>query len=315
MLSSIPGLVVARASEPPSDSALDPILQEYRRYLVEQLSLAAPTVRSYLGTARAFLSQLDRSVMLDLSALTAAEVRTFVVSECRRLSVGSSKLRVTGLRSLLRFLFQGGYTTRSLVGAAPAPSAMSGGYLPRGVAPEAVAALLSSCDCSTATGRRDFAVLTVLSRLGLRVGEVASLVLEDLDWHHGELLVRGKGGRQDRLPLPADVGEAVVAYLVDGRPRVDERTVFMRVHAPITGMSGSNVSRIVASACRRAGVPVVHGHRLRHTAATAMLASGASLAEIGQVLRQSRAATTAVYAKVDRVALRRLARPWPEVVA
>jgi site-specific recombinase XerD len=193
---------------------------------------------------------------------------------------------------------------------------MHGGLLPRALAPDVVAALLASCDSSTAAGRRDFAILTVLSRLGLRVGEVAGLELEDLDWHHGEIVVCGKGARRDRLPLPADVGEAIVSYLADGRPRVDcSRAVFLRVHAPITAMTPSNVSEIVRRACRRAGVPVVGAHRLRHSAATAMLAGGASLAEIGQVLRQSRAATTALYAKVDRVALRTLAQPWPEVAA
>jgi integrase len=178
-----------------------------------------------------------------------------------------------------------------------------------------VAALLASCELSTAVGRRDLAIVTVLSRLGLRAGEVAGLELKDFDWHHGELVVCGKGARRDRLPLPADVGEAVVAYLADGRPRVECRAVFLRVHAPITAMTASNVSEIVRRACRRAGVPVAGAHRLRHSAATAMLRGGATLAEVGQVLRQSRAATTAVYAKVDRVALRTLAQPWPGAAA
>lgn len=310
-----PGLVIVKTPEPPADSAVDAVLTHYRRHLSDQLGLAPPTVRAYSDVARSFLAQLERAGDLDLSALSAGEVRGFVIAECRRRKVGSAKVLVTAVRSLLRFLSLEGYTTQPLAGAVPAPSAMGGGYLPRGLAPEVVAGLLASCDRSTATGRRDFAILTVLSRLGLRVGEVSSLALDDVDWHHGEVVVRGKGGRQDRLPLPADVGEAIVAYLADGRPAAEDRAVFLRVHAPIRAMTASNVTEIVVRACRRAGLSVVRGHRLRHSAATAMLAHGASLAEIGQVLRQSRAATTAVYAKVDRTALRTLAQPWPQVSA
>jgi len=192
---------------------------------------------------------------------------------------------------------------------------MSGGQLPRALPSELVAALLASCDSSTLTGRRDFAILTVLVRLGLRAGEVAGLELEDIDWHHGELVVRGKGARRDRLPVPVDVGEALVAYLAGGRPQVECRAVFLRVHAPITSMTYSNVSELVRRACRRAGIAPVSAHRLRHSAATTMLRNGASLNEVGQVLRQSRPATTAMYAKVDRVALRALAQPWPRTAA
>lgn len=192
---------------------------------------------------------------------------------------------------------------------------MRGGHLPRALRPELVGAILASCDASTLAGKRDFAILTVLARLGLRAGEVAGLELEDIDWHRGELDIRGKGARRDRLPLPVDVGEAIVAYLAGGRPQVACRAVFLRVHAPITAMTYSNVSELVRRACRRAGITPVSAHRLRHSAATTMLRSGASLNEIGQVLRQSRPATTAMYAKVDRVALRALAQPWPGAAA
>jgi integrase/recombinase XerD len=174
-----------------------------------------------------------------------------------------------------------------------------------------VEALLASCDTSTEIGRRDLAVLTVLSRLGLRAGEVAGLGLDDLDWAHGELVVGGKGRRTERLPLPVDIGEALGAYLSSGRPKVECRAVFLRVHAPVSAMTPANVAQIVRYACERAGVPKVGAHRLRHSAATAMLRAGASLAEVGQVLRESADATTAIYAKVDRVALRALAQPWP----
>jgi site-specific recombinase XerD len=160
-------------------------------------------------------------------------------------------------------------------------------------------------------GRRDFAILTLLARLGLRAGEAAALTLDDLDWHRGEITVRGKGGRTGRLPLPADVGEAMADYLQHGRPRVACRAVFLRVRAPMGGLGRDSVGDVVAHACERAGLPRVGPHRLRHSAATAMLRGGASLAEVGQVLRQVQAATTAIYAKADRAALRALARPWP----
>jgi integrase/recombinase XerD len=168
---------------------------------------------------------------------------------------------------------------------------------------------LASCDRRRAVGRRDYAILLLMARLGLRAGEVAGLELGDLDWRSGEIVVHGKGSREDRLPLPVDVGEALVSYL-RGRPRTGSRVVFMRVLAP-AGPLGHGVKSVVPTACERAGLPVVGAHRLRHTAATGMLNAGASLAEIAQVLRHSELRTTAVYARVDRKALRPLGLPWP----
>ena len=313
LLSWVPGLTVA-PSAAPATTPLEALIEEYRRYLVHERGLADATVRAYLVVARSSLPQLG-GPGLDLAALTAGQVRAFVVRECRRRHAGSAQVLVTGLRSLLRFLSLQGHTPHPLAASVPAASAMRGGQLPRALPSELVAALLASCDSSTPAGRRDFAILTVLSRLGLRAGEVAGLELEDIDWHHGELAVRGKGARRDRLPLPVDVGEALVAYLAGGRPQAGCRAVFLRVHAPITSMTCSNVSELVRRACRRAGIAPVSAHRLRHSAATTMLRNGASLNEVGQVLRQSRPATTAMYAKVDRVALRALAQPWPGAAA
>jgi len=156
--------------------------------------------------------------------------------------------------------------------------------------------------------------LTLLARLGLRAGQVAGLTLDGVDCHHGELVIRGKGSRRDRLPLPVDVGEALAAYLSAGRPQAESRVLVLRVYAPIGPMGASNVTRIVGQACERAGVPKAGAHRLRHSAATAMLRAGAPLSEIGHVLRQAEV-TTAIYAKVDRVALRSLARPSPGALA
>jgi site-specific recombinase XerD len=172
--------------------------------------------------------------------------------------------------------------------------------------------LLASCDRRTPVGRRDFAILMLLGRLGLRRGEVAALRLEDLDWRAGELVVRGKADRHERLPLPADVGEAVAGYLRRGRPRgAQDRRVFIRVLAPARPLTAGGVTAVVIAAGRRAGLGDVTAHRLRHTAATEMLRCGATLGEVGQVLRHRRLLTTAIYAKVDRDRLRSLARPWP----
>lgn len=184
--------------------------------------------------------------------------------------------------------------------------------LPKALELDQVRRLLSSCDRDTANGRRDFAILTMLVRLGLRAGEVAGLGLDDIDWRAGETVIRGKGRRTEQVPLPADVGEAVAAYLRNGRPPTAEgRSVFVRFKAPHRALSAGGVSQVVAAAGLRAGLGRIHAHRLRHTAATEMLRAGAPLSEIGQLLRHRRLLTTAIYAKVDREALRTIARPWP----
>jgi integrase/recombinase XerD len=184
--------------------------------------------------------------------------------------------------------------------------------LPRGLDRDQVRALLGSCDTGTASGRRDLAILLLLARLGMRRCEVARLRLEDVDWCAGELRVHGKGPRVERLPLPADVGEALAGYLRDGRP-VDAgtRAVFMRVRAPRAAMTPPGITQVVVSAGKRAGLGEVTPHRLRHTAASELLRRGAPLVEIGQLLRHRTELTTTIYAKVDRDRLRELALPWP----
>ena len=163
----------------------------------------------------------------------------------------------------------------------------------------------------TATGRRDYAILVLLARLGLRRGEVASLKLDDINWRAGDLAVVGKGSRVERLPLPTAPGEAIVAWLADGRPPCDTRCVFTTVNPPGRPLSPGAIGHVVGSACRSAGIARIGAHRLRHTLATDMLRAGASLPEVGQVLRHRSARSTAIYAKVDEVALRPLSRPWP----
>jgi len=301
------------AEQEPSrpDTPVDVLMERYRRYLLDERGLAAGTVRYYKRIARSFLAEVSETDgELDLGRLAAGEVTRFVLEQCAARSVSTARNWVMALRSLLRFMYLDGLTAADLAGAVPAvaPQPRS---LPRALDPGVVAQLLASCDRRTATGRRDFAALILLARLGLRAGEVAAIELGDIDWAAGELLVRGKGGRRERLPLPVDVGQALAGYVRRGRPRVGCERLFLRVNAPDGALSGDGVSRIVHAACRRCGLPLVGAHRLRHTAATKTLRAGASLEEIGQLLRQQSTFTTAIYARVDREHLRELARPWP----
>jgi integrase/recombinase XerD len=293
------------------------LLARYRHWQLTERGLTETTADLNVRLVRPFL--LDRLKTtdgeLDLKHLKAGEVSEFVVAygQARPKSV---KRMVSALRSLLRFFHVEGITDRSLATAVSPVAGWTQTGLPKALSADQVMALLACCDEGTARGRRDRAILTLLSRLGLRAGEVAALTLDDLDWRRGEIIVQGKGGRCDRLPLPADVGERIVAYLVDGRPvATHSRVVFVRAQAPYQPLRSNTVTTVVVSAARRAGLGLVGAHRLRHSAATAMLRSGGSLIEIGQVLRHVRPLTTALYAKVDIEALRQLAQPWPGELA
>jgi len=300
---------VVKPSEP--RSAAGRLLEEYRRYLILERRLAPRTVRQYADAAERFLSRRAVRDPLEFDRLTAEEVASFVVACSRRLSAGSMKAVATALRSLMRFLVVTGRVPNDLRAAVPAGPGWRLASLPRGVEAPVVRALLASCDRSTPLGLRDLAILMLLSRLGLRAAEVSGLSLDDVDWRSGGLLVKGKGGPVDRLPLPEDVGAALVDYLRDGRGRSPCRALFLRAYAPAAAISAHSVVMVPYRASRRAGVAPVGAHRLRRTAASAMLQGGASLAEIGQVLRHQAEETTALYAKVDRATLELVARPWP----
>jgi integrase/recombinase XerD len=311
LLAYLGGLGVLPAPESTASSPVSDLVERYHAYLVKERGLASGTVVGYLHVAGLFLATRAQAPDLALDVLTPSEVIEFVLAECRQRSRGSARYIVCGLRALLRFCHLEGLTTRPLTEAVPAVANWRGASLPKALSIDEVAALLTSCDRRTTFGRRDFAVLTLLARLGLRAGEVAGLCLEDIDWRRGELIVRGKGSRKERLPLPGDVGEAIAEWLRRGRPGCAGREVFVRVRAPHQRLSSGGVSAIVRAACARAGVVEVNAHRLRHTAATEMLRAGAGLDEIGQVLRHRSVLSTAIYAKVDRVSLRALAKPWP----
>jgi integrase/recombinase XerD len=296
--------------------AVEELLCRYGDYLFGERGLTAGTVRGYVDCVRPFVAGRARGDALDLAGVSAADVNGFVLAACPGCTVGSAKLIVCALRSLLGWLHVTGAVPVSLSAAVPSVAGWRLSGLPKGLEPVQLGRLLGACDRRTPTGRRDYAIMLLLSRLGLRAGEVAVLGLDDIDWRRGELAILGKGNRSERLPMPADVGEAIVAYLRRGRPEGAEgRSVFVRVHAPHRPLTTGGVTMVVFDAAQRAGLGKIYAHRLRHTAATAMLRAGSPLAEVGQVLRHRSPLTTAIYAKVDRNALAVLARPWPVAAA
>jgi site-specific recombinase XerD len=291
---------------------VEKVIADYRTWLVSERGLAAPTVLRYENTARRFLEERagghgDRFI----DDLSAKHVIAFLLAETARVSVGAAKGRVAELRSLLRFFYVQGLTPVALGSAVPPVAGWHDTGIPAGLAASDVDLVLAGCDRSDGGGVRDFAILMLVARLGLRSIEVARLELGDIDWRAGEVVVRGKARRQDRLPLPCDVGEAIAAYLCEARQPTRIRQVFLALKAPMRPIRADLVSDVTRRACDRAGVPRVGAHRLRHALATEMLRRGATLVHVSQVLRHQDLATTAIYAKVDLGTLRRVAQPWP----
>lgn len=306
MLTESGVLPIAAPPEPATPD--EELLASFEHYLRVERALASETTGAYVSRARRFLGGCGGTA--GLSGLAAGNITAAVLREAE-VSVGSAQYFVAALRAFLRYLFLEGLLETDLSAAALAVTGRRRSSLPMGISRSDASALLRSCDLRRNVGRRDYAVLTVLLRLGLRASEVANLCLDDLGWRAGEITVTGKGGRVDRLPLPADVGEAIAAYLQRGRPRCDHRRLFLRAIAPIGPLGRGGISSIVRYACRRAGLAEVGAHRLRHTAASEMLAAGAPLEEIGQLLRHASTLSTSNYARVDLAALRGVAQPWP----
>jgi site-specific recombinase XerD len=280
--------------------------------LISERGLARSTVVGYLAMVRRFLTEHFESRPMRLQDLRPQDLHRFVLSEARRVSRTHARTTVTTLRSFLRFLRQRGAIDTDLAAALFGVSCWRWAHIPKSLPPEQVERLLRSCNRHTASGQRDYAMLLLLARLGLRGGEVRALTLDDLDWERGEVLVRGKGQRYERLPLPKDVGAALVHYLRYVRPTCATRAVFVRLHAPRHALRLSAVCCVMRRALQRAGLnPDFKGaHLLRHSLATNMLRRGASLGEIGHLLRHRQPTTTQIYAKVDIEALRGIALPW-----
>ena len=296
------------------ESPFAQVERRYERFLVSERGLSRATVENYLPIIHTFLAERFAMRTVALETLTVQDVNQFIVRQSQRLSRSSAKLLVTALRSFLRHLYQRAEIPVDLASALLPVVSWRLSDVPKSLAPEQVEAIIHSCDLSTAAGRRDRAILLLLARLGLRGGEVAAMTLDDLDWNAGVVFVSGKSQRREPLPLPREVGEALAGYLCDGRPRWSTRRVFVRTRAPYCGFAGPGaIGDLVRRALARAGIdpPRKGSHLLRHSLATAMLRHGASLEEIGQILRHRHPETTQIYAKVDLEALRALAPAWP----
>ncbi len=303
------------SDDPPQEPRVDDdLIDRYRSWMVTDRGLAARTVVRYEKAARSFLGWRARAAGggTGVEGLDAASVTAYLLAEVARgLAPGSLQGRVAELRSFLRFCYLQGWTRLPLTEAVPPVPGWKDTAVPVSLGAAGVATLLASCDRTKPTGMRDFAMLMLLARLGLRAAEVGGLRLSDFDWRGGELVVHGKARRNDRLPLPADVGEAVATYVIEARPKSTWDNVFLTAVAPPRPMGPTAVSQTVWRQCRLAGLEPVRAHRLRHALATDLLGHGFTLPEIAELLRQADLTTTAVYAKVDHVALRELALPWP----
>lgn len=296
------------------DNALAMLERDFVQYLREQRGLSAATLHNYLPFARCFLSECFGQGAVELKQLSTADVTEFVLRHAPNLGPACAKLMITALRSFFRFLHQCGELDMDLANAVPTVAHWRLSTLPKYLEPEQVEQLLQSCDQSTTIGQRDHTVLLLLARLGLRAGEVVQLSLDDIDWHAGLLTVRGKGSQVNQLPLRMDVGKVLANYLRHGRPACITRRVFVRSRAPYVGFASSvAIDSIVSRALKRAGLTPLHqgAHLLRHSLATRMLHQGASLVEIGQVLRHRLLQTTEIYAKIDQATLGALTQPRP----
>ena len=299
----------------PTPSALDQAMAAYTDYLQRERGLAQRTIVQYQHYVREFLVSRFGRNPIRVNALSQSDTHRYLQRKTRVLCPNSLHGVVAGMRSYLRFLRLHGELQTDLASGIPAIACWRLSTVPKYLKPDEVEQLLNSCDQSTARGQRDYTVLLLLARLGLRAGELVAMRLDDLHWDSGELLVRGKGQRHDRLPIPKDVGNALATYLRDVRPPCQTRHVFVRIYAPYREFRGAYViSGIVQQAIDRIGLhpPRKGAHVLRHTLATHMLQKGATLSEIGEVLRHRNPITTELYSKVDLNALHTLAQPWPK---
>ena len=308
------GRVPLPPAEPDSNDPIERIVGQYARSLVNERGLSSATLGRYLPIVRAFLAERFGTRTVAPESLTVRDCNGFILRRSRSVSWRTSKMSVTALRSFLRYLHHRGEIPADLASGILPVMSWRQSELPKSLAPDEVEALLDSCDRTTVAGRRDYAILLLLARLGLRAGEVSAMTLDDLDWNNGLVTVSGKGQRHEQLPLPHDVGEALVAWLRDGRPCCSTRRLFVRIRPPLGPFNwASAISCVVRRAVARADLdpPNKGAHMLRHSLATGMLRNGASLEDIGQILRHRHPETTQIYAKCDLDALLSLAPAWP----
>lgn len=299
----------------PKPTEHEAIFQAFSDYLEKERGLAPSSALNHLPVVRQFLRELCPAGVADLTKLDQEDVIRYIERHASDWSVAASRTMCWALRGFLRYLYFKGLISLNLADCIPSIRRWRFSSLPTYMSSEQVQRVLDSCDQATAMGRRDYAVLMLLARLGLRASEVAVLTLDDIDWRSGEMLIHGKGRRQSMMPIPPDVGDAIVAYLRDGRPHASCRRLFFRMRAPHKGFSsGGAITMIARQALDRADI---HGHAhrgahlFRHSLATNLLRSGATFSQIGQLLRHEHIDSTRIYAKVDIDALRPLSLPWP----
>lgn len=308
-------LTAAIGAEP---SCVDPVagtVDRYERFLFDERGASLNTVQAYLSTVRAFFGGRFDAGPADLGSLGLQDINGFILHSCQSHSPATTRVHVAALRSFTGYLYRSGIMATDPADGIAGVRTWRLSSLPKGLQPDQVEAVLASCDRRTVTGRRDYGVLLLLARLGLRACEVVRLTLDDVDWANAEIAVVGKGSRHDVLPLPHEVGEALAAYLQAGRPTCATRRLFVGRYAPVHGFRSSTaVGHLVRRALARAGIERTGrgaAHLLRHSLATRMLRNGASLEEIGQILRHQSPDSTRIYAKLDLDALRPLAPAWP----
>jgi len=298
-----------------SEGEVGQTLGLYNQYLVDEQGLSLGTVSHYLSHTRRFLSHVFSSKPVDFGTVCAQNITEFVREYAQEHGCAVSALMVCSLRSFLRFLLLRGKITADLASCMPTVPNRKHNTIPQYLSPQELDHLLACSKDGSSLGIRNYAILLLLSRLGFRASEVVTLTLDDVDWQHGELVIRGKGAKRTRFPLPVEVGEALVNYLKHSRPLCSTRSFFICSRAPIGPFkSGSAVGSIVKRCIERAGLnpPKKGAHLLRHTLATTCLRRGATLPEVGEILRHRKIDTTAIYAKVDFARLVTIAQPWPD---
>jgi site-specific recombinase XerD len=294
-------------------SDIQRVENNFAQYLQQERGLSQATIDNYLPTIRRFLTECFRKRKIIFKKLHARDISKFVLRYAHTMSPGRAKTMVNALRSFFRFLHQRGEIAIDLAAAVPTVARWQFSEIPKFLQPEQVKHILESWDRSTGTGKRNYAILLLMSRLGLRAGEIVHMELDDILWETGELIVKGKSSRDEKLPLPHDVGRAIATYLRDIRPPCSSRRLFIRMVAPLRGFSSSvTVCTIVRDSLARAGINTEFkgAHLFRHTLATNMLRGGANIAEIGEILRHQDPNATEIYTKVDFESLRAIAQPW-----
>lgn len=306
--------VISPPSEPDQTMPVQQAVRAFAMYLQQERALSDRTLVKYCPFVEQFLSMRFDQGPVKFETLQAADVIEFVQQQAAHRSPATAKSATTALRAFFRYLRHSGLLSFDLVTVVPTVPNWSMTAIPRAISPTHVRAVLDHCPRDTPVGRRDYAILLLLARLGLRAGEIVSLTLDSIDWDAGIIFIRGKGAQNASLPLPTDVGEAIADYLIHGRPSSECRRLFLRALAPLRGLgSATTVTTIVGAAIKRAGVDTPHRgtHQFRHALAADMLRHGATLTEIAGVLRHRHIKTTGIYAKVDFAALRPLSPCWP----